>query len=195
MPIFISYSRSDAAFVNNLAAHLVKHNAHVWIDSWELKVGDSIIERVQIAIQDSSALLIVLSKASVESEWCKKELNAGLMRELDEKRVVVLPVLAEECVIPPFLREKKYGDFRTDFDAGLKELVEALAGITAVDQGRLRLAATTRRSVAPCAESVCMSFEVSSRSKIWDNRAPTRTPIPKNVDMSGACLAAHFHFK
>lgn len=100
MPIFISYSHADKTFVNKLATHLVRHNAHVWIDSWELNVGDSLIQRIQQAIQESSALLVVLSKASVQSEWCKKELNAGLVRELEEKKVLVLPVLVEDCDIP-----------------------------------------------------------------------------------------------
>ena len=137
MPIFISYSHVDRTFVNKLAVHLVKNNAHVWVDSWELNVGDSIIDRVQQAIQESGALLIVLSKASVASEWCKKELNAGLMRELDEKHVVVLPVLIEDCEIPVFLREKMYADFRNNFNVGLKALVEAVAKVTNIDQGRL----------------------------------------------------------
>ena len=136
MAIFISYSHADKAFVYKLAAHLVKQNAHVWIDSWELNVGDSLIQRIQQAIQESSALLIVLSKASVESEWCKKELNAGLMRELDEKRVLVLPVLVEDCEIPLFLREKMYADFRTSFDTGLHAVVAAVARFTNADQGR-----------------------------------------------------------
>src|SRR5689334_13514321 len=100
MPVFISYSHADKMFVDKLAAHLVKHNTHVWLDRWELNVGDSILNHVQQAIQESDALLIVLSKTSVASEWCKKELNAGLMRELDEKRVLVLPVLMENCEIP-----------------------------------------------------------------------------------------------
>jgi hypothetical protein len=93
LPVFIRYSHPDAKFANKLTAHLVKHNTHVWIDSWELNVGDSILTHVQEAIQESSALLIILSKASVNSAWCRKELNAGVMRELDEKRVLVLPVL------------------------------------------------------------------------------------------------------
>jgi len=139
MPIFISYSHADKTFVDKLAAHLVKHDAHVWVDTWELNVGDSILNRVQEAIQESSALLIVLSKASVASEWCKKELNAGLMRELDEKRVIVLPVLVEDCEIPVFLREKMYADFRKNYDTGLKALVEAVARVTKIDQGRLKI--------------------------------------------------------
>jgi hypothetical protein len=138
MPIFISYSHGDKAFVNKLASNLVKHDAHVWVDTWELNVGDSILNRVQEAIQASSALLIVLSKASVASEWCKKELSAGLMRELDEKRVVVLPVLVEDCEIPVFLREKMYADFRRDFESGLKPLLEAVARVTKIDQGRMK---------------------------------------------------------
>ena len=139
MPIFISYSHADKTFVDKLATHLVKHDAHVWVDTWELNVGDSILNRVQEAIQESSALLIVLSKASVASEWCKKELNAGLMRELDEKKVIVLPVLVEDCEIPVFLREKMYADFRKNYDAGLKALVEAVARVTKIDQGRLKM--------------------------------------------------------
>ena len=138
MPVFISYSHSDELFVNVLAANLVKRNAHVWVDTWELNVGDSILNKVQQAIQDSSALLVVLSKSSVTSEWCRKEINAGLMRELDEKRVVVLPILVNDCEIPIFLREKMYADFRTNFDKGLKSLVEAIARVTNLDQGRIQ---------------------------------------------------------
>jgi hypothetical protein len=137
MPVFISYSHADELIVNKLAAHLVKQNANVWVDTWELSVGDSILNKVQEAIQESSALLVIVSKASVESEWCKKELSAGLMRELDEKRVVVLPVLVEDCEIPLFLREKMYADLRTNFERGLRNIVESISKVTNAYQGRL----------------------------------------------------------
>jgi hypothetical protein len=137
LPIFISYSPADKKFVNKLVEQFGKRHAHVRVDLWELNVGDSILGRAQEAIRESSALLIVLSKASVESEWCKKELSAGLMHKLDAKGVVVLPVLIEECHIPVFLRGKKYADFRTDFGTGLKALLEAVSRVTNTDQGRL----------------------------------------------------------
>lgn len=143
MAIFISYSHEDSDFASTLAGRLVEQNAHVWIDAWEINVGDSLIERIQNAIQDAGALLVILSKASVESEWCKRELNAGLMRELEEKRVVVLPVLKEDCTIPTFLREKKYADFRADFDTGFRELLTAVAKVTNPEQGRIRANNTT----------------------------------------------------
>ena len=137
MPIFISHSHQDKDFVDVLAVQLIQYKEHVWVDRWELQVGDSLIEKIQSAIKTASALIIVLSKASVASAWCKKELGAGLIRELEERRVVVLPVLLEDCEIPLFLRDKKYADFRTDFDAGLKEIHGAVASVTSDTQGRI----------------------------------------------------------
>lgn len=138
MAVFISYSRNDAKFAHTLAANLYKAaSTPVWIDEWELNVGDSLIQKIQEAIDKASALVVVLSKASVESEWCKKELSAGLIRELEEKKVLVLPALLEDCPIPLFLREKKYADFRQDFDAGLRAIVSALAKVTNPDQNRI----------------------------------------------------------
>lgn len=137
MPIFISHSHQDKDFVDVLAVQLMQRKEHVWVDRWEIRVGDSLIDRIQSAIKTASALIIVLSKASVASVWCKKELSAGLIRELEERRVVVLPVLLEDCEIPMFLRDKKYADFRTDFDVGLKEIHRAVAAVTSDTQGRI----------------------------------------------------------
>ncbi len=137
MAIFISYSHSDAPFVDRLGALLFKEQMPVWLDRWELNVGDSLIRRIEEAISDAAAVIFVLSRASVESDWCRKELSAGLVRELEEKKVIVLPLLLEDCAIPLFLREKKYADFRTDFDAGFRDIVNALARVASDTQGRL----------------------------------------------------------
>lgn len=139
MPIFISYSHDDKYFATRLAAQLFRHKRSVWIDEWELNVGDSLIERIQDAIQDASALIVILSKSSIQSEWVKKELSVALIRELDEKRVIVLPVLIDDIKrsdIPPFLKDKVYADFRTDFDKGLHDLLNATARITTEGLGR-----------------------------------------------------------
>lgn len=130
MPIFISYSHKDKKFVDKLAMQLVSRNVNVWLDRWELAVGDSIVDRVQEAVDGSSALLVILSKASTGSEWCKRELSAGLLRELEEKRVVVMPVMLEECDVPVFARGKMFADFRTNFDDGLRSVTEGIAKVT-----------------------------------------------------------------
>ena len=130
MPIFISYSHENKDFVDQLAMQLVHRNVNVWLDRWELSIGDSIIDKVQDAVDGASALLVILSKSSIASEWCKRELSSGFLRELEEKRVVVMPVLLEDCDIPLFARGKLYADFRTNFDEGLRTVVEGIAKVT-----------------------------------------------------------------
>ena len=63
MPVFISYSHADKEFVDKLAIELIKRNVHIWLDRWEIQVGDSLLSKVQEAITGASALLVVLSKA------------------------------------------------------------------------------------------------------------------------------------
>lgn len=137
MPLFISYSHADADFVESLAKQLVRHKQYVWLDKWELNVGDSLIQRIQGALHLTPGLIVVLSKASVDSEWCKKELESGLIRELEEKRVVVFPVVKDDCQLPLFLRGKVYADFRSDFDDGFRALLEGIAKVSNPSQGRL----------------------------------------------------------
>jgi TIR domain len=135
MPIFISYSRQDSGFVDRLARNLALRRHNVWMDRWEMNVGDSLIDKIQSAITDSSAILVVLSRHSVSSEWCKKELNSGLMRELAERKVLLLPCVIDDCDIPLFLREKLYADFRSNPDEALSQLDDALLRITNRQQG------------------------------------------------------------
>lgn len=138
MPIFISYSHENKNFVDALAHQLVLRNVNVWLDRWELSIGDSIVERIQSAIDGASALLVVLSQASVASEWCKKEINSGFLRELEEKRVFVMPVLLEDCEIPIFARGKLYADFRRSFDEGLRVVLEGVAKVSNPSLGRIK---------------------------------------------------------
>jgi len=137
VPIFISYAHHNADFVDRLALQLVQHRVSVWVDRWELHVGDSLLTKIQDAITGASALLVVLSKASVSSAWVTKEINGGLLRELEERKVVVLPVLVEDCAIPLFLRDKLYADFRTDFNHGLRMVLESVAKISTASMGRI----------------------------------------------------------
>jgi TIR domain len=82
-------------------------------------------------------MLVILSKNSTESEWCKKELNAGIIRELDEKQVIVLPCVIDDCEIPLFLRDKMRANFSADPDTAFTQVNDALLKISNRQQGRI----------------------------------------------------------
>lgn len=137
MPIFISYSHQDKSFVDTLARNLVYARHNVWIDTWELSAGESLLDKVQEAIGESDAILVILSEHSIKSEWCKRELNAGLIRELDEKRAILIPCIVGDCEIPLFIRDKLYVDFRADKGAAFELLDRSLRKISNPQQSRI----------------------------------------------------------
>ena len=85
----------------------------VWFDDWEIKVGDSITEKIGENLEDNSFFVIVVSEYSRESEWVKKELNITLMRSISKKDVKILPVLLNLSPedMPLLLRDIKAARF------------------------------------------------------------------------------------
>ena len=136
MPIFISYSQKDSKFVDTLAKQLVLLKHNVWMDRWELRVGDSLTEKVETALTVSSAVIVIVSKNSVDSRWCRRELNATLVREIEEKRSLILPCRIDDCEMPLFLRDKLYADFKADPDKALHDIDTALLTISNPFQAR-----------------------------------------------------------
>lgn len=123
MSVFISYNHKDSKFVDKLSLALVQNNIKVWKDKWKVSVGDSFINKIQEGIEGASFLCVVFSENSIRSDWVTREINAGLLREVEEKKIVILPIVIDNCKIPLLLRDKLYADFRTDFGSGLKQIL------------------------------------------------------------------------
>lgn len=126
--IFLSHNRKDKSFARQLGASLRRYGAKVWIDEAEIKVGESLIKKIEQAIKEMDYLGVILSPDSVESEWVKREVEIALTDEIGGKHVKVLPILARRCEIPGFLSGKLYADFRRkrDWDNALISVVRAL---------------------------------------------------------------------
>ncbi len=126
--IFLSHSHKDRSFTSRLAADLTKEGVRVWLDEAELRVGDSLIERLGTAIAETDYLGVVLTRHSVRSAWVRKEVSIALTQEVHSRRVRVLPILAGKCSVPTFLRNKVYADLSTSvrYDSGLPRLLKLL---------------------------------------------------------------------
>ena len=109
--VFLSHSHQDKPFVRRLATDLVQANAEVWVDEIEIKVGDSLIARIQDGIESSDFVAAILSKHSVSSSWVREELSMALTDHINGKRVGVLPIKIDDCDLPGFLRSRLYCDF------------------------------------------------------------------------------------
>lgn len=112
--IFISYSHADKPLTEALAAALEARGVKVWIDERELRVGDSIIERVATAVAETDFFIALVSETSRESRWCKKELHLAITGELGREGVQVLPLRVGDVEMPETLKDVLYLDIDPD---------------------------------------------------------------------------------
>lgn len=76
--LFISHSFQDDAFVRDLRAALAYHGHEAWIAPRELQGGDLLWPGIQKAIDETSAFVMVVSPAALQSTWVGKELRYAL---------------------------------------------------------------------------------------------------------------------
>src|SRR6266404_4739424 len=106
--LFLCHSSKDKKFVRQLADELTELSVDVWLDEWELQPGDSLHECIGSALESSAYIGIVLSPDSVESKWCRSELQAALAREMNLSRKLALPILCRRVSLPIFLADRLY---------------------------------------------------------------------------------------
>jgi hypothetical protein len=126
--VFLSYSHADKRFVKSLVAKLSAKQIKVWIDEAEIRPGDSLIDKLRDAIDSVDVLVAVLSRASINSPWVKKEIEIATIRGIKHKRLKVIPLLLNKCPLPGFLEGKHYADFTTSYrqKMNLPRLIEAM---------------------------------------------------------------------
>ncbi len=124
--LFLSYSSKDRELAIRIAEDLQRRRIKVWIDEWEIYVGHPIGHKIGEGLKEADFVAVLLTKHSVKSGWVEKEWQARIGEEVEMKKVVVLPLKAEECEIPILLREKRYANFVADYTTGLGELLEAI---------------------------------------------------------------------
>ena len=104
--VFISYSRRDSTFVEDLKISLETYGFEVSFDREDIAAGEAWAARLQALINEADTTICVVSRNWVASPECKKELN--LARESGRR---VIPVITEHIeleLIPPELAKLQF---------------------------------------------------------------------------------------
>lgn len=124
--VFISYSHQDKEFVRRLASDLTSRGIKVWVDALEIRVGDSIVNKISEGIKNADHVLFILSAASLQSRWVQKEIQAAFSADRAGANRVLIPVVIQKVEIPPFLQDIMYVDFTKSYQDGLNQLVRSV---------------------------------------------------------------------
>jgi TIR domain len=128
--IFMSHSSRDKTAAFRLATTLNFCAIDVWLDDWELEVGQSLSDEVAKAMDESRFIAILITEKYNKSVWTKTEYKKALAREQKEQRTVMLPIIVGEAEIPDFLEDKIYIDLRKEYFSGIVNLVGMVHGLS-----------------------------------------------------------------
>jgi len=120
--IFISYSRRDLDFVEQLAADLQAAGLDVWYDLYGLEGGQRWRIEIEKAIRESQYVIVVLSPDSVVSTWVEEEILYA--RNLKRK---IVPLFYKPCDIPLGFQTLHFIDVQeSKYFQNFKEILRAL---------------------------------------------------------------------
>jgi hypothetical protein len=119
--IFISYSRRELGFVDDLVSKLEGEEYSVWLDYRALIPGSPWDVQIEKGLEASDTILLIVSKAALESKNVTKEWHEFLK---SKQRVIL--VIFEAVDLPQELERFEWVDFRGNYSAGLKELFSQL---------------------------------------------------------------------
>jgi hypothetical protein len=97
--VFLSYSRSDATFIDVLDGDLRNCHIEPWRDTLEIRHGEPWLDAIfESGIPTCDCVLVYLTEASLESPVVKKEIDAGILQKLKDKRIAFLPYVSTSAV-------------------------------------------------------------------------------------------------
>jgi TIR domain len=110
MKVFISHSSVDKEFVRTLKKDLEANGINTWVDEDCIDLGDNLMDTLDKGINDSTHFIVILSKASTNSDWVKYELKEALKDKPLGLIKKIIPIKYNECEIPFELKGMLYGD-------------------------------------------------------------------------------------
>jgi len=128
---FLSHNSNDKPFVRELARDLKRAGIRIWMDEAEIRIGDSIVDKIGKGIDEADYVIVVLSPNSVDSPWVQRELQVATHQEIAGRTIKVLPVFYKDCNVPTYLEDKSFADFRNpaNYFIALQQLLNRLTDL------------------------------------------------------------------
>jgi len=165
--VFLSYTADDTEFAKRIAEALIANGIETWWDKWCIAPGDSLRRKIDEGIAGCTHFLVLLTPHSINKPWVNQEMDAGLVRSLNEQ-CKFLPVRYKlpASALPPTLSGMHSPEIATDED--ISQLISDIYGVNRRPPLGAPPAAVTRAKEAttgysPAATSIARFFVEHSR--------------------------------
>lgn len=137
--VFISYSRRDKEFVQQLVTRLEADKRDVWVDFEDIPFASDWWEEVRKGIESSRVFVFTISPHSLESDVCGLEINHAV-----QNRKRMIPILyreAKDIPLPSNISHLNWIDFSQEerFEEAVRKLLETVDTDLESNQRQTRL--------------------------------------------------------
>lgn len=134
--VFVSYAGEDREVAEAIARGLIEAGVPTFFDRFSLKVGDSVLGRIEEGLAISDHGVLIVSSAFLEKDWPRHE-TTRMVRDYIEGRRRLLPVWHDVSAADVRRRQPALEDiWATDTAVGLRQvvtdLIEAMLGVGTV---------------------------------------------------------------
>jgi TIR domain len=92
LKVFLSYAQSDGKWARELSEHLEAAGFEVFDPIGQLLPGDNWSLEIGKALDDSQAMVVLISPAAVQSSWVQREIQYALGSEKYQDRLIPVEV-------------------------------------------------------------------------------------------------------
>lgn len=115
--VFLSHSSKDKEKVDIIFNELQVRGIRAWYDKYEIKPGDSVVDKINNGLENSDMGIICISENFLNSStgWTKSELNYFIQRRMRSgaKDFICLNFDIKHEDLPPLVQDYRYIDMRS----------------------------------------------------------------------------------
>ncbi|MFE1015549.1 toll/interleukin-1 receptor domain-containing protein [Streptomyces sp. NPDC058794] len=143
--IFISYTESDLAWAEWVAARIREAGHTVIMQHYDSPPGDNFVVWVNRQLETADLVMPLYSRQYFESQWCTIEWSSALSAG---KRMI--PLKIRPCALPAVLTHITYVDVSKRSEKNIRRLLNAGLGVSG------KAAKTTHPAQSPAARSTAV---------------------------------------
>ena len=115
---FLSHASADAEFCKRLHARLQQEKVRVWFAPEDMKAGRKVEHQIDDAIRVMDKLLLVLSPASMQSNWVAREIQKARRKERSTGHLALFPI-----AVVPYAQIKEWELLDSDTGEDLAKII------------------------------------------------------------------------
>lgn len=115
--VFLSYTSDDSELAQRIAESLQANGIDTWWDRWCITVGDSLRQKIDEGLSGCTHFLVLLTPQSIGKLWVNQEMDAGLVRKLNNQcRFLPVRYKMPASELPPLLSGMHAPEITADED-------------------------------------------------------------------------------